>query len=63
MSFYTRPQPSLRLHIRRENEMGRYHAMNLLTAEWVEVMMDSHRNNVIGTYRRIRDTYLLSQIY
>ena len=63
MSFYSRPQVSLRLHARRESEMGRYHAMNLLTAEWIEAMMNNHKTEIISTYREIRDNYLLRPIY
>ena len=63
MSFYSRPQVSIRLHARREAEMGRYHSMNLLTAEWIEAMMDHHKTEIISTYREIRDNYLLHNIY
>lgn len=51
------------MYIRREAEMGRYHSMNLLTGEWIEVMMDRHKENVIGIYRQIRETFLLQPIY
>ena len=53
----------MRLNIRRETEMGRYHNLNLLTAEWIETMMNNHHTDALQTYREIRDTYLLQPIY
>ena len=53
----------MRVHIRRESEMGRYHAMNLLTAEWVETMLNCHATEIKQIYRDIRDNFLLQPIY
>ena len=58
ISAYTRPQVCERLLVRRDAELGRYHASNLMSAMWVERFLQSHVPDHLEVYEDIKTKYL-----